>query len=53
MKSPYQESIMYLEGIKVILESLEGRHDQKITIGILHDVKNKIGSLITRLETNS
>ena len=49
--SPYGDAIMYLEGIILILESLEEKKDETLNIGILTDIQNKIGELIVTLQT--
>ena len=49
--SPYNDAILYLEALIVILESLEERKDETLNIGILTDVQNKIGELIVTLQT--
>ena len=51
MMSPYGDAIMYLEGIILILESLEEKKDETLNIGILIDIQNKIGELIVTLQT--
>ena len=50
-KNPYQDAIIYLEGLIIILESLENKENEKLNIGILTDVQNKIGELIVTLQT--
>ena len=50
-KTPYQDAIIYLEGLIIILESLEEKKDEKLNIGILTDVHSKIGELIVKLQT--
>tara|TARA_Y100000310_G_scaffold28128_1_gene26775 strand:+ start:154 stop:321 length:168 start_codon:yes stop_codon:yes gene_type:complete len=50
-KGPYIEARMYLEGLIVILESLEGREDPLMNISILTDVEKKIGDLRSSLES--
>ena len=47
--TPYKDAIMYLEGIIIILESLEEKKDEKLNISILTDVQNKIGELVAQL----
>ena len=49
--NPYKDAIIYLEGIILILESLEEKKDETLNIGILTDVQNKIGELIVTLQT--
>ena len=49
-KSPYIEAKLYLEGLIVILDSLEGKEDNKMNIGVLNDVHGTIGELITKLQ---
>lgn len=50
---PFIETILYLKSLIVILESLSEKQDQedniKVNIGILNDVKNTIGKLISNL----
>ena len=50
-KTPYIEAKLYLEGLIVILESLDKKEDNKINIGVLTDVHGKIGDLITNLQS--
>ena len=49
--SPYEEAIVYLKSLIIILESLDQKTDDKLNIGILTDVHKKIGELITTLQT--
>ena len=49
--TPYKDAIMYLEGIIIILESLETKEDESLNIGILTDIQNKIGELVVTLQT--
>ena len=51
MISPYKDAIIYLEGIILILESLEEKKDETLNIGILTDMQSKIGELIVKLQT--
>ena len=48
--TPYKDAIMYLEGIIIILESLENKEDETLNISILTDVQNKIGELVVILQ---
>mgnify|MGYP003134492399 CR=1 FL=1 len=48
--TPYKDAIIYLEGLIIILESLENKKDEKLNIGMLIDVQNKIGELIVTLQ---
>ena len=48
-KTPYLEARLYLEGLVVILESLEEREDQSMNIGILTDIQKQIGNLKDKL----
>tara|TARA_Y100000034_G_C6540279_1_gene233058 strand:- start:306 stop:506 length:201 start_codon:yes stop_codon:yes gene_type:complete len=49
--TPYQDAIIYLKSLIIILESLEEKKDETLNIGILTDVQNKIGELIVTLQT--
>ena len=49
-KSPYKEAIMYLEGLIIMLNSLENKENEALNIGILKSVHDKIGALIANLE---
>ena len=49
--TPYKDAIMYLEGIIIILESLEKKEDKALNIGILTDIQSKIGELVVTLQT--
>ena len=44
-KSPYAEARMYLEGLIVILDSIEDREDPSMNAGILIDIHEQIGKL--------
>mgnify|MGYP005822250663 CR=1 FL=1 len=50
---PYQEAVLYLKSLIVILESLEEKDTKKdyikINIGILNDVQTTVGKLIANL----
>ena len=48
-KTPYLEARLYLEGLIVILESLEGKEDPSMNINILTDVQKQIGNLKDKL----
>ena len=48
-KAPYLEARLYLEGLIIILESLEDREDQSMNIGILSDIQKQIGNLKDKL----
>ena len=48
-KAPYLEARLYLEGLVIILESLEGKEDQSMNIGILTDIQKQIGNLKDKL----
>ena len=50
-KAPYIEARLYLEGLIVILESLESKEDPSMNISILADVERTIGNLRTKLES--
>ena len=49
--SPYKDAILYLEGLVIILNSLETKNNEALNVGILKTVHDKIGDLIVRLET--
>ena len=49
--TPYKDAIMYLEGIIIILESLENKEDETLNISILTDIEKKIGDLRSSLES--
>lgn len=50
---PYEEAVLYLKSLIIILKSLQEKDKEedyiKINIGILNDVKGTIGKLITNL----
>ena len=48
-KSPYLEAKLYLEGLVIILESLEGKEDPSMNISILTDIQKQIGNLKDKL----
>ena len=48
-ESPYKDMRFYLEGLVIILESLEGKEDKSMNIGILNDIQNEIGNLKDKL----
>ena len=50
-ETPYQEAIMYLEGLIIMLESLDKREDDTLNIAILTDIQQKIGELVVTLQT--
>ena len=47
---PYEDAIVYLKSLIIILESLEEKKDETLNIGMLIDVQNKIGELIVALQ---
>ena len=53
-KSHYMETILYLKGLIVLLESLDKpdteEDKQKLSIGVLRDMQKNIGSLIEKVE---
>jgi len=49
--NPYQDAIIYLKSLIIILESLEEKKDENLNIGILTDIQSKIGELIVTLQT--
>ena len=48
-ESPYKDIRFYLEGLVIILESLEGKEDKSMNIGILTDIEKQIGNLKNKL----
>ena len=48
-KAPYLEARLYLEGLIVILESLENKEDPSMNINILTDIQDQIGKLKNKL----
>ena len=48
----YKNIKMYLEGLIIILESLETKEDPTMNIGILTDIHKVIGKLIVNLQAS-
>lgn len=52
MTKPFMETKLYLEGLIVVLNALDKKdeNENKMNIGLLTDVHNNIGNLITKLQ---
>ena len=48
-KSPYADVKMYLEGLIVIIDSIESKEDTSMNVGIITDIHQQIGKLKDRM----